>query len=39
MKSCFKELHTFLLMQSDIFSSEVRTKEAEFFQAAEGIYD
>ena len=30
MKSGFEELHRFLSMQSDIFSSEGRTKEAEF---------
>ena len=30
MKYCFKELHMFTLMGGDIFSSEVRTEEAEF---------
>ena len=30
MESFFEELHTFLSMQGDIFSSEVRTEEAEF---------
>ena len=31
MKSCFKELHTFLLMRGEISSLEVKTQEAEFY--------
>ena len=34
MKSCFKELRTFLSMRGDIFSSEVRTKEAGFLRTS-----
>ena len=34
IKSCFEELYTFLSMRGDI-SWEVRTEQAECFQAAE----